>query len=364
MDDTKYTQGLIPPEGEIPELTWDELVRITTGPRVMRAYRITPAVAARILLERDQRNRKRTKARSIRHIEHLVSELRTGNWRFTGECVRFDSEGCLSDGGHRMEAINRSQVPASMKVLTGFDRSSQIVLDCARLPRTGTDALTLDGLEPTIAPAVAAIITEAVAFENKLAKRRLGPPTPKAQVAYYKTHSAAILRALYHARTIIGSHQINVKAKKTRPYFIESDLASLIYTAIQQNEPEATVVKFFNKMLDGHAEACSGENYPPFQAFLALCTDDNKAVDRTRSYGVLKSYRNSILSEAYHLFKLDRIARLKTKDAGTALCAWPFPVDGNAKKKTGADQTINGTVVNSTTEVRPRGRPRKFPPAA
>lgn len=135
---------------------------------------VTPALARR-WLARNVRNR------NIRQsvVDTYARDMLNGNWRMTGEAIKFDTNGALSDGQHRLNAIVQSGVSVEMLIVHGIEPDAQSVMDTGAR-RSASDALTLDGQKN-------ASILAAVA---RLALREPGAGfvTPEEKVAY-PTHT-------------------------------------------------------------------------------------------------------------------------------------------------------------------------------
>lgn len=101
---------------------------------------ITPAVAKR-WLARNVRNRKLKE----RDIAKYARDMASGNWNFTGEAIKFDTNGAIADGQHRLHAIVRSGVPCQLLVVRGIDPDAQSVMDSG-VKRSVADSLTLEGI--------------------------------------------------------------------------------------------------------------------------------------------------------------------------------------------------------------------------
>lgn len=100
---------------------------------------ITPQVA-QAMLEHNTHNRNLTESRAQAYARDMVS----GNWRYTGEGIKFGPDGTLLDGQTRLRAIVLSGVTITMPVWRGIDPDAQLVMDSGR-PRSNSDALSLRG---------------------------------------------------------------------------------------------------------------------------------------------------------------------------------------------------------------------------
>lgn len=115
--------------------------------------KITPELAAEYLKQNKENRSIRDKA-----VAPLMQDMLHGNWKLTGEAIKFDTEDKLIDGQHRLTAVERSGIPVEMMVIRGVQPEAQLVLDTG-MKRTGANALeiSLGGHEATLRAAIAAI---------------------------------------------------------------------------------------------------------------------------------------------------------------------------------------------------------------
>ena len=104
---------------------------------------VTPALAKRWL-------KHNTRNRSIREsvVTRYVGDMINGRWKFAGDPIRFDSEGVLIDGQHRLAALAKcdEETQIDMLVITGLDPESQMVMDQGSRRNPG-DQLGLKGIK-------------------------------------------------------------------------------------------------------------------------------------------------------------------------------------------------------------------------
>lgn len=74
----------------------------------------------------------------------LARDMAAGDWHFTGEPIKFDCDGNLTDGQHRLMAVMRSGKSIEFLVLRGLQPIAQDFMDSGR-KRTAADMLTLRG---------------------------------------------------------------------------------------------------------------------------------------------------------------------------------------------------------------------------
>lgn len=95
---------------------------------------------------------------SEKAVAPLAQDMLNGNWRLTGEAIKFDTDNNLIDGQHRLTAIERTGVSLPILVIRGVEPDAQLVLDTG-MKRTGGNALqiALSGHEATLRSAIATI---------------------------------------------------------------------------------------------------------------------------------------------------------------------------------------------------------------
>jgi hypothetical protein len=160
-------------------------------------YTVTPAVAAR-WLSRNVRNR--VSRPSI--VDAYARDMKAGNWQITGEAIKFDTNGALADGQHRLMAVIQADVSVPMLVVRGIAPDAQSVMDSGT-KRTASDALTLDGHKnSTILAAVARLALKVP--EAGFVSERVMAPTNSEIAAFIADnpdiHRAAEMAGHYYPR--------------------------------------------------------------------------------------------------------------------------------------------------------------------
>lgn len=100
---------------------------------------LTPALAEKFLAEQAPNRRKK-----LGKIRQFARDMTEGRWRFTGEAVKFDTEGRMIDGQNRCQAVIDCGVTVRVLVIRGLEPDTQAVMD-AGTPRSTRDALTFAG---------------------------------------------------------------------------------------------------------------------------------------------------------------------------------------------------------------------------
>ena len=79
-------------------------------------------------------------------VAAIVRDMEAGNYLVTGDSIKFDTNGRLMDGQHRLSAIAKHGRTVLAAVAKGLDPRVQVVID-AGSKRSGADALKFAGLE-------------------------------------------------------------------------------------------------------------------------------------------------------------------------------------------------------------------------
>jgi hypothetical protein len=122
---------------------------------------ITPKDAA-AMLERNTRNRP-MRPRAVNRYARAMAE---GLWQVTGDAIRFDGDGVLLDGQHRLAAIAQSGASVPTLVIRGIDSSAQAVMDSGGVRKDADRLQLLSGREVKNANSLAAAIKFVIAYER------------------------------------------------------------------------------------------------------------------------------------------------------------------------------------------------------
>lgn len=102
---------------------------------------VTPQVAAEWLLHNN--SNRRLDERRVKVYEKVIRE---GLWKVNGDAIRFDSEGNLVDGQHRLQAIVKSGCPVETFVTRGLDKEVFPTIDNGK-SRTSADVFYINGVK-------------------------------------------------------------------------------------------------------------------------------------------------------------------------------------------------------------------------
>lgn len=107
---------------------------------IVTVEKITPAIASEWL----EHNLPTNRAITQRHVERLLKDLEKGLWKMDGHPYRFDKDGNLLDGQHRLLAISKSGKTVMGVVVRGLERDAFYSMDTGRKRSTG-DTLHIAG---------------------------------------------------------------------------------------------------------------------------------------------------------------------------------------------------------------------------
>jgi len=106
--------------------------------------KITPELAKEWLTRNLPTNR-RLSDRSVLQLEHAITK---GQWRVTGDSIKFDANDALIDGQHRLRAVIRAGRPIESRVVWGVSSDSFDAIDRGRI-RTPAAILGIRGEKNT-----------------------------------------------------------------------------------------------------------------------------------------------------------------------------------------------------------------------
>jgi hypothetical protein len=98
---------------------------------------VTPEVALDWLTRNDN-----NRTVSKKHVRMLADMMSAGKFHFVGDPIRFDGDGRLLDGQHRLHAIVESETAHPMLVVRGLEPEAQAFMDAGR-KRTPGDQLAV-----------------------------------------------------------------------------------------------------------------------------------------------------------------------------------------------------------------------------
>ena len=119
---------------------------------------VTPSMA-KDWLKTNVENRKE----SPTNVSHLARQIQNGKWMFNGESIKFDENGRLLDGQHRLIAVITAEKSIDTAVAFGIPRSAFHTMDTGK-NRSASDVLSAKGYK--IPNVLAAVSRQLLALES------------------------------------------------------------------------------------------------------------------------------------------------------------------------------------------------------
>lgn len=119
---------------------------------------VTPSMA-KDWLKTNQENRKQ----SPTNANHLTRQIQNGKWMFNGESIKFDEDGRLVDGQHRLIAVVTANKSIDTAVSFGISRSAFHTMDTGK-NRSASDVLSAKNYK--IPNVLAAVARQLLALES------------------------------------------------------------------------------------------------------------------------------------------------------------------------------------------------------
>lgn len=130
--------------------------------KITQSVVMVDQIVAKRWLDRNVKNR------TVRQgaVARYRSDMESGRWVMTGDPIRFDVDGNLIDGQHRLIALSEIEgLSLPFSVVRGLPRESQSFMDQG-IKRTPGDQLTLRGLKN--GQAIAAAIKQFIAWDEEM----------------------------------------------------------------------------------------------------------------------------------------------------------------------------------------------------
>lgn len=157
---------------------------------------------AKMLLEENRNNRNLRQSK----VDQYARDMRADGWRASAETIKFDWNGRLIDGQHRLHAIVAAGVSVPVMIARGLDPMTQTVID-AGAKRSHADALSFAG-ETGNTKSLAAAARIAIAYDAGLlstATSSFGGTLSNSEVlAWVDAHPEVIDAAALASRTYKG----------------------------------------------------------------------------------------------------------------------------------------------------------------
>lgn len=155
--------------------------------KLLRPQKITSEIVtvtpdmAEAWLEKNENNRYPSKS----VIAKFARDMKAADWQLTGDAIRFDTDGRLLDGQHRLMACIRADAPFTTFVMYGLDPLTQDVMDTGK-PRRIADVLSLRGI--TNATLLGGTLRALVAYRDGIYSIRTATISTAAMIHAFERH--------------------------------------------------------------------------------------------------------------------------------------------------------------------------------
>jgi hypothetical protein len=136
---------------------------VATPPPDIEVVNVTPELAGEWLAQNTHNRNLRSRV-----VDIYAMDMATGDWRWTGDSIKFANDGTLLDGQHRLHAIVQADLTVPMLVVRGLDNEAQDNVDGGVL-RKFQDVLKLRGEQNNIS--LAALVRKVAAWEGGQRRR-------------------------------------------------------------------------------------------------------------------------------------------------------------------------------------------------
>lgn len=194
---------------------------------------VTPSTATE-MLKRNNNNRKLSDS----HVSYLSREMKEGRWMFDGQPLRFNGDGCLLDGQHRLSAIVQSGTQQEFLVVTGIAKEAFKVMDTGK-NRNAADVFSLAGVEYATNVSAATKIVYIINETNNNQSRSISKTSSSELLDYYMEHQG-ILECVKQADGL---------SKEFSRVLSQSYIAGYMYLFSQRSVTDAE--SFFHKLCTG-----------------------------------------------------------------------------------------------------------------
>ncbi len=162
------------------------------------------AETAKYYLEKNISNRRLDKNR----VDKYVEDMKKGYWCFNGDAIRFDIDGNLIDGQHRLTAIVKTNIEQVFIVIKNVEKESKRTIDTGKA-RTGSDVLSMfSNVGSRDCGVIAGAITKLVLYEAGLGLRSGSTKhvTNSVTEEYYKKYYLEISKSIEYLNGIFDHH--------------------------------------------------------------------------------------------------------------------------------------------------------------
>lgn len=183
----------------------------------------TPELAGKIIEERNPYNYRNI---SMETVAIFANDMKNGNWKENGECIKFDTNGNLIDGQHRLMAVIQSGIPIEFVVVLDLDTS---VADTIDIGRKRSIEQYLKWADKGYKSGATAIVHQVMTFRRGL--KQTGQSAQNSRISLMDTMDEYRKDASGYNEAALKGKEINAQCKVIKPkeagsifYFLTKDM--------------------------------------------------------------------------------------------------------------------------------------------
>lgn len=202
-----------------------------------RIVRLTPALA----MEWQRKTSVSQRPLNTKHVAFLTGEMTAGRWKNDGSPIRFNRDGSVIDGQHRIAAVINSGVPTDVLVVEDLDADVFATIDSGRT-RKLSDVLACAGANQSDMVSSAAITRLLAAWDDKTGlslSAHSVKSSPAAMLDVFREHQEDIENAAHF-----------VYSKKIRRRLCRPSVLGFAYLLFARISPSDAVV-FIDMVAEG-----------------------------------------------------------------------------------------------------------------
>lgn len=262
---------------------------------------ITPEVAMDMLESGYEITNRKVSDQTVRRY---AADMVEGRWQLSGEAIKFDRQGRLIDGQHRLWAVVQSGATIQSLVVRGVDVDAFAIMDTGKR-RTAADFLAIHGYAN--ASLLAALLTRILAYRRFGDFRQVNSPD--------RPRNEELLALARKHPELVDIAQVG-RNHRYRPLAATASTLSALYFLFRQAEPDDAEM-FFDLL-------SSGAGLEEGNPILVLRNTLIRMRENTKTHKVNQNLVAAFIIKAWNAWREGRVIHHLRFSPGGAN-AEPFP---------------------------------------
>lgn len=208
-----------------------KISQVTVTPRIAKSW-----------LERNTFNRKI----SVSTVEKFAADMKSGMWVENGESIKFNGDGTLIDGQHRLMAIVKSGETQRLIVIKGLDKKVFSTLDTGK-KRNLPDVLSIAGEKKYELDL--ATLTRLVYDYHRFGLQEMFTPAGKTN-SHFAANNQEYLSFFNSTPEIKKSLEITLNLSNTKNCVITRSIVAFTYYVLKDKDEQQALL-FLGKLIIG-----------------------------------------------------------------------------------------------------------------